>query len=741
MRLKHERPLEVLKTPSHDPVDQALGRVEESSIAEYLDVIYEGRWLVAVAAALAIVGAVAYAFLATPTYRSDAIVQVEDTKAGTNFLAELANPINETSQADTEIEVLRSRSLIGGVIRELNLDVVAVPRRFPLVGAAAARRYRADQVAGPFIVARYGWGGERIKVDRLEVPPDLLGERLVLTASEGDRYTLRGPDGQQLLAGVVGELASGGGVQVFVAELRARPGLQFALLRRRFIDVVEEMQRNIRISEKGKKTGILQLSLDGDSPEGIASILDALSRAYLRQNVERKSAEAEKTLAFLQTQLPVLRRDVDAAESELEAYRSRRGSVNVTLETQGALTRVVDLEKALAELRVEQAALRGRFTEEHPAYVALVQKIRRLEAERKVIDGQMRRLPESELESARRLRDVKVANELYLTVLNKAQELRVVKEGTIGNVRILDAAMIPFEPVAPRPVPTVALGLVGGLLIGVFGAFVRRALANGVEDPEEVERGTSVPVSASVPRSTFQMEAERRVHGDRSQVKLLAADEPKDLAVESLRSLRTSLQFALHESRNQIVAIGGPAPGVGKSFVTANLAHLLGEAGKRVLVIDADLRRGQLHHHFGLDRGVGLSDALLGEAPVLEAIRVTRSPNVSALTTGQIPPNPAELLGSDRFSRLLTDVSARYDIVMVDTPPVLAVTDAALIARHAGVTMLVIRAGKHPMREIVMSLRHLSRAGVRVHGIVVNDVKLDRGLGRRSAYHYQYKYD
>jgi tyrosine-protein kinase Etk/Wzc len=336
---------------------------------------------------------------------------------------------------------------------------------------------------------------------------------------------------------------------------------------------------------------------------------------------------------------------------------------------------------------------------------------------------------------------VKVANELYLMVLNKAQELRVVKEGTIGNVRILDAAVVPVRPIAPQKTRTVALGLVLGLLAGVLAAFARRSFADGVDDPDEIERGTSIPVNASVPHSGAQEDAERRSRGDRKLQALLAAEEPKDLAVESLRSLRTSLQFALHEARNQIVAIGGPAPGVGKSFVTANLAHLLGEAGKRVLVVDADLRRGQLHHHFGLERGVGLSDAIAGEVAVFDAIRATRSPNVSALTTGHIPPNPAELLGSERFQRLLGDVSSRYDVVLVDTPPVLAVTDAALVARHAGVTLLVLRAGKHPMREIVASLRQLSRNGVRVHGLVVNAVRLDRGLGRRSAYHYQYRYE
>jgi len=725
-----------LPLPPIEPPDGA----GEPSLREYLDAILAGRWIVAAAVALALAAGGAYAFLAAPVYRSDALVQVEDRKGGNTFLEDLSGAFGEASPAETEIEVLRSRAMLGAVVRELRLEIVAVPRRFPVFGAAIARRHDGPEVAGAFLGARHGWGGERLAVDRLLVPAHLLGEPLALVAGADGRYALLDPDGGRLLEGEVGKAAAGGGVELFVSELRARPGLEFRVVRRRHDDAVAELQSLVRVAEKGKKTGILQLSLEGEWASGISSILDALSRAYVRQSVERRSAEAEKTLAFLETQLPVLRANLDAAEAELEGYRSRGGNVDVTLETQAAVTRAVEIEKAVSELNVEHAALRERFTDEHPALVALQQKLRQLEAERLKLDGRLRKLPEAELESARRMRDVKVANELYLTVLNKAQELRVVKEGTIGNVRVLDAAIVPVKPVAPRKGRVLALSLLLGLALGVAGALALRALSEGVEDPDAIERALGVAVNASVPHSAAHEAAERRARRERLLLPILAASDPKDLAVESLRSLRTSLQFALVDARNAIVAIGGPAPGVGKSFVTANLAHVLAEAGKSVLLVDADLRRGRLHQVFGQERAGGLSEVIAGQLPVLEAIRGTGQAKVSLLTTGAIPPNPAELLGSERFGRFLADVAARYDIVLVDTPPVLAVTDAALIARHAGVNLLVLRAGKHPLREISASLRQFGRNGVRVHGIVMNDVQLDRGLGRRNAYHYQYRY-
>jgi tyrosine-protein kinase Etk/Wzc len=284
------------------------------------------------------------------------------------------------------------------------------------------------------------------------------------------------------------------------------------------------------------------------------------------------------------------------------------------------------------------------------------------------------------------------------------------------------------------------MALLLGLLGGVGLAFARRALDQGVEDPDQLERASGIPVFVSVPFSKVEAARATTSASSASTVPLLAASAPRDLAVESLRSLRTALQFALVEAGTQVVAVGGPAPGVGKSFVTANLGHLLAEAGKRVVIVDADIRRGTLHKLLGLGRGPGLADVIAG-LPLEQALRATGQPGLIALTSGTLPPNPAELLASDRLARLVAELSGRFDIVLLDTPPVLAVTDAALVARHASVNLLVARSGQHPLRELLTAVRLLGRSGIRVNGLILNGVRLDRGLGRRSAYHYQYKYE
>jgi tyrosine-protein kinase Etk/Wzc len=717
---------------------------EELSLAEALGVLSDGRWLIALTAAAALAAGVLYAILATPVYRTDVLVQVEEKARDTGALDELSALFSGSSPTEAEIEILRSRSLVGSVVDELKLDVTASPRWLPVFGRAAARWRQGPEPASALLgLSRYAWGGERIAVQRLEVPPHLEGAELTLVAGEAGRFALLGPEREHILGGEVGRAPpSAGGVSIFVTELLARPGTEFRLVKSSRAGAVERLRGGLAITEVGKKSGIIRLELEGTDRRLIAASLDALARGYLRQNVDRRSAEAEKTLQFLETQLPTLKVNLDAAESALNQYRSRNGSVDLTLETQGRLERAVEVEKLLSELEVERAELRQRFTENHPVLLGIRHKTAQLQGERTAIEAKIKQLPQAELESARLMRDVKVANELYMSLLNKAQELRVVKSGTIGNVRIIDTAALAREPVSPRKAASAMLALVLGLGLGVALAFARKALDRGVEDPEVIEQRLGIGVYAAVPHSPRVAALERDSRKARSKATpILAAADPSDVAVESLRSLRTSLEFALAEARSNVIMIGGPSPAVGKSFVSINLATVLADTGKRILLVDGDMRKGRLHRHLGEERSPGLSELIGGAATVDEAVRTTAAPNVWVMPTGRVPPNPSELLASERFRVAVAELSRRWDVVLVDTAPILAVTDAALIGRSAGITLVVVRSGRHPLREIAQAVKRLAQSGVRPHGFVLNDVQPRSGvLGSRYAYHYQYDY-
>jgi tyrosine-protein kinase Etk/Wzc len=713
---------------------------DDSALREWAGLVSNSRWLVAgvVAACLATTGA--WVLVATPIFRSDAVVQVEERAKGIAGLEELTAAFSSTTPAETEIEVIRSRALLGGVVERLGLDVIAVPRHFPIVGDAVARRRDGEGPASaPPMLRSFAWGGERIAVGRLDVPEPLLGKTLVLTAGDRGRFQLAAPDGRPLLEGTVGVAAAADGVELFVSRLEAREGTRFRLTRLPIEEAVERLQARLAVGERGRKTGILQIALEGPDRDVVARTVDAVAQDYQRQNVDRRSAEAEKTLAFLSGQLPTLRENLDTAEAALEKYRRTHGRVDVGLETKGVLERSADTERRLSELLLQRTELRQRFTDSHPAALALEDKIGKLRGERDASLARLRDLPEAEMRSASLLRDVKVANELYLLVVNKVQELKVVKSGTVGNVRVLDTAVRARRPIRPDPLPALAAALAAGLVLGIGLAFLRRALARGLEDPEAVERVTRLAVYASVPHSDAQAALARsQRRGGSLENPLLARHDPNDLAVEALRALRTSVAFALAEGDGNVVALGGPSPGVGKSFVAANLAQVLAESGSRVLLVDADLRKGRLHELLGGGGEPGLSEMIAAGEALPGAVRPTAQAGLDFLPRGRIAPNPSELLASDRFRKVMDWASRSYDVVVVDTAPILAVTDGVLVSRHCAVNLLVLRAGRHPVREIGAAVKAYAQGGVELHAVVLNGARPSREGGH--GYHYQYSY-
>jgi tyrosine-protein kinase Etk/Wzc len=742
-------PLEVVEDAGEQrtapPAVSASLEPSEPALRDYIEVIIAGRWILLATTLAALMGAGIYLLIATPQYLVDALVQVEEKKSTIAGFEDLSNMFTDQSPANTEIEILRSRMLVGSVVDELHLDILAEPRYFPLIGRPVARHWDGDAPAKPALfLSSFAWGGERITVDRLDLPQSWEGKLLTIVPRSAGQYDLFDPSGKLLDRGAVGEPFTKGKLGLFISELVAREGTPFQLAKLPRARVMEKLQKDLALSEKGKKTGIIRVALQGPDPLRLTATIAAVARAYQRQNVERKSAEAAQTLEFVNAQLPELKASVDRAEAALNSYRRNRGGgLDLSIETKAALDRTAQIEKLLTEIELQRSEMKQRFTSNHPAVVALNQKAAQLRSEREALDQQFRGLPETQLNAARLMRDVKVSNELYVLLLNKAQQLQVLKSGTIGNVRVLDSALVPQEPVSPKPLDTLALALVAGAALGMAIVFTRRALYQGAEDPELIERQTGLPVYATIPHSPAQAADDRtREKQRRGLIPILALAQPDDLAVEALRSLRTSLQFALADSRNNVVCISGPSPDIGKSFIAVNVAHVLADLAKRVLLVDADMRKGHLHRYFGRSKTPGLSDLIRDAALWKEAIQKTTADNVYFLPMGDRPPNPSELLASTSFQELVTLASREFDVVIIDTPPILAVTDAMLAGRVAGTTLLVLRAGQHPLREIGVSVKRMHQNSIDLRAIVINDImpKATAYAYSRYGYHYHYEY-
>lgn len=678
---------------------------------------------------------IAYAVVATPIYEATAMIQIEPKKTGITGVPEVVPRPDSVSQAVTEISLLKSRAVLGKTVENLKLYIVAKPRRLPLLGGYLARQHDPQvdgELASPLLgLDAYAWGGEKIGVFQLDVPEQYLGEKLTLIADGDGRYHLQDDDEALILRGEVGQAVASQGFRVQISELLARPGTEFTLVRNRPQSAALDYQERLKVGEAGKDSGIIYLSLEDADAEQATAVLDEISRLYVRQNVERSSAEAAQRLEFLRSQLPLVRKELEKAEAALNAYQTSAKSVDISIETESVLEQIVDLEKVLSEHNLKRVEYNRLYTREHPIYQTLMTKISQLQAQKDELLKKVDALPETQQELLRLKRDMEVTTETYTLLMNQAQEQDVLRAGTIGNVRVIDDAYTTTEkPAKPIRPLIVGIAVFLGLLASALVILLRQAFYRGVESPDVIEK-LGIPVYAATPYSSRQEQLRKTCETSNGLAKVLALTDPADLAVESMRSLRTSLKFATLESRNRILMITSPTPGVGKSFVSSNLAAVIAQSGQRVLLIDADMRRGYLHKVFGLSPRHGLSDALASALPLNDVIRHTAQKNLDFIACGFNAPNPSELLMHENFAKLLKQAETHYDFVIVDTPPVLAVTDAVLVAQQAGTSLLVTRFGLSTGTQIEAAKRRLMHNGVLLKGAILNGV---RRCASNSAY-------
>jgi tyrosine-protein kinase Etk/Wzc len=713
---------------------------DEINLAEYWDILVDSRWTILAVLALALAAGIGYAVVARPVYQTNLLVQVEDSGGSAkSFLAEAADLFDVKTPAAGEVEIIRSRMILGQAVDNTALNIDARPRYAPLVGNWMARRAKTLSDPGFLGMRGYVTGTEKIRVDAFKVPPAYYGEPFRVTARGQGRFTLTQEDLPEA-SGVVGKplvvKTAEGDISLTIAELAGKPGAEFHLVHRSRLDVIGELQAKLQLAEKGRQSGVIDVSMQSTDPVQMTVLLNEIGRQYVRQNVERRAAEAQKTLSFLESQLPQFKRQLDQAEEAYNKYRNQQGTIALDEEARVVLRSIVDLQGKLLEAQQKRRETEGRFTAEHPLVRTLDAQIAAYNREIGSINSRMRSMPTVQQDAIRLERDVKVNNELYQSLRNNALQLQLVREGKIGNVRLIDEAAVPEEPVQPKPALVIGLAALLGLLGGVMLALARNALFRGIKDPQEIEANTNLSVYSTIPLSDVQYGLARKVREKNKGMHLLALTQPHDPAIESLRSLRTALQFGMLEAPNNRILITGPTPGVGKSFVAANFAALMAGAGKRVLLVDADLRKGHLNQYFGVPRTDGLSELVVGTLTASNAVRRQVLPNLDFMPTGQIPPNPAELMQSAAMGQILNATSPHYDLVIIDTPPVLVAADTAAVAPHVGTLLMVARAEQTLLGELHESAKRLAQSGKAVTGVLFNAMDLTR----RHYGSYGYKY-
>ncbi len=706
------------------------------------------QWkLILLCVLLAIVFALLYLRVTPDTYSVDALVQVESQKGGTSaaLLGQELSSIMDGAGigqqlAQTEIEILKSRLVLGSTIKELNLDTQIYPSNNSIFQRLISNSKFTLQHSSRGVKVENDM--DSFDVQQLVVPHKFLNKSLLLSIKDAQSFSFLDPDTDEII--LKGKLNQSNIISTpdglwKITIFNSHPLEQNYVIQKQALpSAVGNFLNNYSASEKGKQTGIIGLTYQGEDKSQITQILNVVLQTYKQQNIERSSAEKEQTLKFLDKQLPELKQQLDQAERQFNVFRQQYNTVDVTKESELYLTQSITLETQKAELLQKQAELSAKYTPEHPAMQEINAQLGAINSKIGELNGTLKRLPDLQRQYLQLYRDVEVKQQLYTGLLNTYQTLNVAKAGEIGNVRIVDTAIEPVKPIKPQGRTILILSIFVGGFIGVMLALLRKMLRTGIKDSTQIENEFDLPVYATVPRSPVQ-ESRIKLLKKKKSIPILAIKHGDDVAIESLRSMRTAIHFALANAKNNIISIAGPAPEVGKSFISVNLATILAQSNKRVLLIDADLRRGYLNKYFNAEIKPGLSEYLAGEVGLNEITHHSEVAGLDMITRGKSPTNPSEALSTPQFIAFLEEIMPLYDHILIDTPPVLAVTDGVVIAQNAGVNLVIARHAKTHMKELELTLSRFEQAGIKVNGFILNDIQSTAGYSYGYNYAYGYK--
>jgi len=738
---------------------------DEIDLMALLFAILRGWKIIVFFAVLGLVVGVLYSRYVNPTFKSDALIQIEEDSKGVAALgADISELVgSEASKAQAEAELIRSRMILEPVVNLLHLRIRLSD---PNIGALdrIKNNSTATQINKPEGVSLKTNDGE-VEISQFNVSQAYLNQPFTLTRSATGFVLSNGFEefkGQfnksHLFKGADGQ------IQITVNDLPA-DGYPVNITKQSLQTTTEQINNALSVVEKGKQTGIIQLSMTGANQQQTSLILKQIVLSYIDQNQSRGSEETTKTISFMETQIPTLKKKLEDSEAIFNDFREKYGTIDVAKEAELLLTESSQIDAQLNELKLKKADLTTYYTEEHPLVVQINEQLAVLDARRQEIDNTIAGLPEIQREFLQLSADTTINREIYLTLLKNYEQLKIVKAGQIGFARVIDLPISTYRAIAPKTLQIIILAMLLGAILGTVLVLLKNMLRNVVKDPERIEAKTGVPVVATVPRSPLLTRLRKN---KKAPNRLLAYIDNNSLSYEAIKSLRTNLMFGMPVQgragqRAKVILITGERPGVGKSFISANLTEVFAQLDKKVLIIDADMRLGELHKMFSMSQDNGLADYLSQDAlsqnmthfsqenaQVPEAVNIQESSNLASfihptgidnidfMPRGKHPRNPASLLANGRFNTLMAELNLHYDYIVIDSPPVLAASDAMILAQHADKVLMVTRYDVSIEGQVVYAVNQMNKANIQVDGIILNDVQ--QGLTSKYSYHYSYAY-
>ena len=706
---------------------------DEIDLRQLWDVLSFNKYKIIASGSVGLLLAMVYLIVTSPVYEANALVQVEADKQN-QILGDMQSLLGGAStKSDAEINLARSRMVLGRTVENLKTDEVITYKTLPVIGLFSQPEVKASSALG---------------VNVFSVTPDYENEIFILTYHGGDKYTILFPEVKKKAAiaidGEVGKLISYNGILLNVKNIKSASGQNFQLIKQSKLKAIEEIKNNLSIGDVGKDTGILAFNFVGTDKEKIQIVLNSVVRNYEHQDKEFGVLSAGRSLDFIEKQLPVIKASLRESEDKLNEFRHKNATLDLSLEAQSVMQNLTKIESELTSIDTKEAEVSELFTKDHPSYQALIEKKKVLQKAKDDLVKRVAAMPQLQQDVIRLTRDVEIEQQVYMQLLNKQQEFSIMKASNAGNVRIVDTAVTLEEPIKPKK-PLILLLLTMGFAAIATLYFIIKSLFNrGVNGTEAFDQ-IGVDVLASIPLSLVQKNKDglfvkTNKKKNASTDFLLAQNLPTDPAVEAIRALRTSVYFTLMDAKNNVLMVSGATSSVGKSFVSTNLAVVMAQSAKKVLLVDSDMRKGYIHEMLHQPIGSGLSDVLSGAVTFNEAIRTTEIEGLDFVSRGEVPVNPAELLMKANLETLLAEVSGRYDYVILDAPPIMAVTDAAILGQQAGTTIIVARYGLTTEQDIENCIVRFANSNVVVKGAILNGVeKSANNYYAYEAYNSYYK--
>lgn len=731
-------------------------------------VLLRGWKIIVLFAILGLIIGILYARYENPTFKSDALIQIDETSQNVSGLgsniAELLPPDDSTVQA--QIELIRSRMVLEPVVDLLHLGIRLNDPAVSQIDRIINNQTNVQMNTAEGVVLETSNG--QVQVDQFNVSQDYLDKPFMLSRTDtGFILSI----GSEQFKGQLNKAhrfkGDSGLIEITVMDLPTGD-YPITITKQSLQITTDSINSALSVVEKGTKTGIIELSLSGLNQEQASLTLEQVVLSYIAQNQSRSSEQTINTIEFMEEQIPKLKQELEASEAIFNKFRENSGTIDVAQEASILLSENAGIDTQIGELKLRKAELTTYYTNEHPLVIQINDQLRVLNARKQEIDNTINELPEVQREFLTLSEDVNINREIYLTILKNYEQLKIVKAGEVSDARIIDLPINTYRTITPKKQLIMLLSTLSGALVGALLVFIMNLLRNVVKDPERIESKTGVPVIATIPRSTV---LSRLSTNKQSAPRMLAHIDNSSLSYEAIKSLRTSLILstptAVADSQEaKLFLVTGESPGVGKSFISANLAEVFAQLNKKVLVIDADMRMGELHKIFGLSQYEGLADYLSLD----ESTESSSGPNNSSaaqirkevgvkhhsdfalenfihpsgmehidfIPRGKHPNNPASLLISDKFDALLTALKSQYDYIIIDSPPVLAASDAMVIAQHADQVLMVTRYDNSMERQLTYAVKQMYKSDIQVDGIILNDVK--QGLMSKYSYHYSYAY-